>query len=138
LFLNNDSPYLSFGVVCQYVSAGTITGMLLMGDIDRLWTLPLRGWGTLIASSLLGVGLGHIFLYSAVRRLGAALTSSVQSISPFITAFIASLFLSECMTAREWMAGVAMAVGAGVLVQSQRFLDLDPRDSEACRATDHD
>jgi drug/metabolite transporter (DMT)-like permease len=138
LFLNNDSPYLAFGVVCQYVSAGTVTGMLLMGDTGRLWTLPLPGWGTLIASSLLGVGLGHIFLYSAVRRLGAALTSSVQSLSPFITAFIASLFLSERMTAREWMAGVAMAVGAGVLVQSQRFLDLDPRDSETRRATEHD
>ena len=130
-FLSSESPYLSFGVVCQYVSAGTVTAMLIMGDTHRLRTLPISGWGIIVASSILGVGLGHIFLYSAVRRLGAALTSSVQSISPFITAVIASFLLSERMTGQQWMAGLTLALGAGILVQSQRFLILDSPDCGA-------
>ncbi len=128
-YLQDDPPHVSFGIVCQLVSAGTVSVMLLKGDIWSLQTLPARSWLLLITSALLGVALGHIFLYSAVRRLGAALTSSVQSISPFLTALFASLFLSERMTVREWAAGLALAFGACVLVRTQRFLNLNPADA---------
>jgi len=128
-YLRDTPPHVAFGIVCQLVSAGTMSAMLLQGDFSNLQQLPVRSWLVLVASALLGVALGHIFMYSAIRRLGAALTSSIQSLSPFLTAIFASLFLSERMTVREWSAGLGLAIGACILVRTQRFLNLDQADA---------
>ena len=67
-FLRGMNPLISFGVVSHMVSVGTILAMLLLGDYRTLLHVPLPDFGVLILSSVLGIALGHYFLYGAVAR----------------------------------------------------------------------
>jgi len=112
--------WLTFGLVAQFVSIGTIVGMFVAGDIHAVESLDGWAWTLMLSSSVVGVGLGHIFLYNAVRLIGAALSSALQNLMPFITFLLAWICLGEKMDANEWLAGGVMLVGAGLLLKSQR------------------
>ena len=118
--LRGMNPLVGFGVVAQYVSLGTLTAMIFWGTPSALMRLSYGNWTELIASSLLGIALGHFFLYTAVQRLGAAVTSGVQSITPFLTVAMAYVLLDEQMTVAKWVAGIVIVVGAAVLLSAQR------------------
>jgi len=120
--LRGMNPLVGFGVVAQYVSCGTLIAMLLWGTPSCLVPLSFGNWTALITSSLLGIALGHFFLYTAVQRLGAAVTSGVQSITPFFTVAMAYLFLGESMTTTKWIAGIVIVVGAAVLLSAQQII----------------
>jgi len=115
-FLRTKSPVLSFAVVAQYVSVGTFSTMVLWGDTQNIPLLDGSDWLRIAISTLLGISFGHIFMYVSIRALGAAITSSVQTLTPFVTVAMAALMLSEQMTRSQWFAGVTMVVGALVLV----------------------
>jgi drug/metabolite transporter (DMT)-like permease len=85
-----------------------------------------RDWIVLIASSILGIALGHAFLYSSVKRLGAAVTSGAQTTTPFFTAFLAALMLEETMSAMSWTGGITMVAGALTLIVAQSQLPQTP------------
>jgi drug/metabolite transporter (DMT)-like permease len=119
-FLSSVEPVLAFGVVSQFVSLGTLIGMWSLGRPEALRYVSAQGWSLLISSSILGIALGHIFLYVAVVRLGAAISTSCQSVAPFVTVAIASVVLNEMLTSSQWGAGLAMVVGAVVLLSSRR------------------
>jgi drug/metabolite transporter (DMT)-like permease len=120
--LRGMNPLVGFGVVAQYVSLGTLTAMLLRGHPACLMTLETHEWISLVASSLLGIALGHFFLYTAVQRLGAAVTAGVQSITPFVTVAIAYLLLGESMTTATWIAGIVIVAGAVALLSAQQVM----------------
>jgi drug/metabolite transporter (DMT)-like permease len=115
-FLPQRHPVFAFGVVAQLVSLGTLSGLAFRGDIGRLWTLHPSDWGLVVGSSVLGIALGHFLMYAAVQRLGAALTTSCQSLTPFVTAALASATLGESLSPTQWLAGWVMTAGALVLM----------------------
>jgi drug/metabolite transporter (DMT)-like permease len=121
--LRGMNPLVGFGVVAQYVSVGTLSAMLLWGKPSSLVALSSGDWTALIGSSLLGIAMGHFFLYTAVQRLGAAVTSGVQSITPFLTVAMAFVFLGESMTTAKWVAGIVIVAGAAVLLSAQQVVD---------------
>lgn len=121
-FLRGINPLVGFGIVSHYVSIGTLVAMFLFGDYDRLTELSAHDWQVLAIASVLGIALGHFFLYSAVSRLGAAVTSGAQTLIPFPTMLLAYLILGESMTGLEWVAGLTMVVGAAVLLVAQNQL----------------
>ncbi len=118
-FLRDVNPLVGFGVVSQFVSIGTLAAMFFLGDYRQLQTVTIPDWGVLIGSSVVGVALGHYFLYSAVSRLGAAITSGAQTLTPFPTMVLAGWFLHERMTGVEWGAGLTMVLGAAMLLLAQ-------------------
>jgi drug/metabolite transporter (DMT)-like permease len=113
------NPIVAFGVVSQMVSFGTISAMLVAGNYTNLIHLEKTHWIILMASSLLGIALGHAFLYSAIKRLGAAVTSGAQTLTPLVTAVLASLFLAESMSPPAWWGGIAMVIGALCMLAAQ-------------------
>lgn len=117
--LMRHNPLVGFGVVAQGVALGTFTLMLLLGDYNQVRDLPPRQFQLLIASSLLGIALGHFFLYSAVKRVGAALSSAFQTATPLVTAGLAMLFLDEQMTSLGWLGAVTLLFGGGFLLLTQ-------------------
>lgn len=119
-FLHGINPSVAFGVVSNYVSLGTLSAMFAFGDYEELLSLSLQKWFILASSAVLGIALGHIFLYSAVSRLGAAITSGAQTLIPFPTMLLAGWVLQERMTRLEWGAGLTMVVGTGVLLVAQQ------------------
>lgn len=118
-FLRGVNPIVAFGVVSQVVSAGTLTAMVVAGDYRALWSLEKEDWVALTASSVLGIAMGHVFLYSAIKRLGAAITSGAQTLTPFVTAVLASTFLAESMSILGWSGGTAMMAGALFMLMAQ-------------------
>lgn len=125
-FLRGMSPLLGFGIVSHYVSLGTVVAMFGWGDPGDLQLVSGRDWWVLVGSSILGIALGHYFLYAAVARLGAAVTSAAQTPAPFLTMLLAAWFLGESMTRLEWGAGVAMVCGAALLLHAQNRLAATP------------
>lgn len=121
-FLRGIHPLVGFGIVSHVVSIGTLAAMFMVGRYEDLAVVTGRDWLVLIGSSVLGIALGHYFLYSAVARLGAAISSAAQTLLPFLTALLAARFLGESMSSLEWIAGVTMVVGAAALLDAQNRL----------------
>lgn len=109
-------PILAFAIVAQMCSAVLFVAMLCKGDYYVLASLTGREWGLVMASSILGIGLGHVLLYVAVVRLGASVTTTCQSAMPFVTAAIASVVLGERLTTPQWAAGLVIVIGALTLL----------------------
>ena len=129
-FLQGTYPLIGFGVVSQYVSLGTLTAMFVWGMPSRVGSLGTEEWAVLATSSVLGVALGHFFLYAAVQSVGAAITSGVQSVTPFLTVIMATTLLGETMTMWKWTAGLTMVAGAAVLLSAQHVMNPDLADSK--------
>jgi drug/metabolite transporter (DMT)-like permease len=119
-FLRNRSPIFSFAIVAQFVSIGTFTLMLCFGEPSRLLSVNSNGWLLLFASSIVGIGMGHVFLYVAVQRFGATIATGVQTAQPFVTVIVAFLAHGETLNVGQWCAGVGMIFGAVALLISQR------------------
>ena len=124
-FLRGINSLIGFGVVSQYVSVGTVTAMFAWGSPTVVADLKAEAWAALVLSSLLGIAMGHFFLYVAIKRVGAAITSGVQSVTPFLTVGIAYVFLGESMTTTKWVAGITMVAGAAILLSAQHVIGQD-------------
>lgn len=120
--LRGVHPLVGFGVVSQFVSVGTLIAVTAFGQPQDLKSLATLGWCQLVGSSILGIALGHLFLYVGVGRLGAAITSGVQAVTPLVTVTLAIVFLGESLSAPQWVAGMAMVVGAVVLLRTQQVV----------------
>ena len=121
-FIRQFHPVFSFAIVAQFVSLGTLVAMFFFGEPQRVFELGGTAWKELIVSSVLGIALAHILLYTGIRRIGATIASGAQSITPFFTAVLGGLFLSETMTGFEWTAGIAVVVGGMILLTAQSAL----------------
>jgi drug/metabolite transporter (DMT)-like permease len=119
LFLRGIHPLVGFGTVAQLVSLGTLAPMLVFGNLGDVQDLSATAWALLGASSILGIAMGHVLMYTSVQRMGATIPSSVGTLAPFVTAFLAVVFLGESLTATEWAAGVTMVLGALFLLATQ-------------------
>jgi len=119
----NVDPILAFAIVAQLCSIVLFVCMLLKGDYAALARLNSREWLLIFASSVLGIGIGHVLLYTAIVRLGASITTSCQSMMPFVTAAIASVMLGESLVGYQWMAGVVIVIGALVLLSVKNAVD---------------
>jgi drug/metabolite transporter (DMT)-like permease len=125
-FLLRANPLVSSGVVSMFVSIGTVVAMFWIGDYGALARVSAGDWLVIAISSVLGITLGHYFLYSAVSRLGAAVTSGAQTLTPFATIVLATSFLGESMNGVEWVAGVMMVAGAAVLILAHYRIAMPP------------
>jgi drug/metabolite transporter (DMT)-like permease len=125
--LRGIHPLVGFGVVSQFVSAGALIAVAAFGRPQDLLTLSVVGWCELVVSAILGIAFGHLFLYAAVGRLGAAIPAGVGALTPLVTAALAFLFLGESLTTVQWMAGIAMMIGAIVLLRTQQVVVGDRR-----------
>jgi drug/metabolite transporter (DMT)-like permease len=121
-FMGGVSPIVSFGIVAQYVSIGTIVLAVTFGEPTSISDLSSEAWLFLVVSAFLGVAISHMLMYVAVFRLGTAITSSAQLLSPFITSLVAFLFLDEMMSASAWAACLTLVGGGLALLWSQRDL----------------
>jgi drug/metabolite transporter (DMT)-like permease len=61
-------------------------------------------------------GLVRLFYYHGMRKLGAPINSSLFSIYPMYTSFLAVLFLSEILAPGNWV-GILMVFLGGILVE---------------------
>ncbi len=112
-----------------------VVALVLLTIVIVTLALPLPRFATeadtyfwLAASGVVGLALGDTGLFAALRRLGAQLTTSIQCLSPPISALIAAIFLHESMTTPEL---VGMLVTAGAVAGIVYFRDQTSLDAPA-------
>jgi len=71
----------------------------------------LAGIALFAIGGFLTPGLVRLFYYSGLKKLGTSINSSIFSIYPVYTAFLASFFLSEILAPQNWIGLFSIALG---------------------------
>ncbi len=121
-FMSGISPVVSFGVVAQYVSVGTIVLACVYGEEGAFVGLSAKGWILSIVTAICGVCISHMLFYVAVLRLGATITASVQMLSPFVTYAFGVAVLGETLELVSGSACIWLVIGGFVILASQRLI----------------
>jgi drug/metabolite transporter, DME family len=110
----------------------SFTGLLVILPFAALLTdfstVSLSGVLLFGAGGILMPGLVRLFYYVGLKRLGPSVNSSVFSVYPIYSALFAVFFLSELLTAANWV-GVA-AIASGVI-----FIEMSCRDNTCADRT---
>jgi drug/metabolite transporter (DMT)-like permease len=118
----------SFAAISQYTSLLLVLAMLVLardpatGEPDLgASALNLGAWpmALLALSSVIGIGLGHVFYYISIARLGVAVSSGVMQLQPFCVALAQLAIFDKRLTGGQWAAGLVAVAGAALLLGVQ-------------------
>ena len=127
------NPILAFAAVSQYTAAALVACMLLFArghGVEAVTHLTPFTFGLLVASSLIGIGLGHTFYFYAIARIGLVVAAGVIQLQPITVAISSMLLFDEEMTAAQWTTGLIAVAGAvAMLVIQHRVTTRDRRAS---------
>ncbi|MEO1278137.1 MAG: DMT family transporter [Planctomycetota bacterium] len=128
-FMVGVNSILAFAAISQYTALAMIGLMIGLGTAAGLSGLPSSwhsagaltetGFWLLIASSVIGIALGHVGYYMSINRLGVAVASGVIQLQPFVVSIASLLVFKELLTAGQWVAGGIAVAGAGSMLWSQ-------------------
>ncbi len=115
---------LSFGAISQYTAGGMIVLMLCFGDRHGggVFDLSLFNWFMLLASAVIGIGLGHVFFYASIARLGVAIALAVIQLAPFLCGVASVIIFGELLTMGQWTCGGVLLGGALLLLIADQKL----------------
>jgi len=109
----------SFGVISIYTSLALVGLMFLRGEPGRLAEIGPGVWGYLMVSAMIGIAFGHVLYYRGIHRLGPVVSSGIMLVTPFVTHLTAAVVLGERLTKLEWLGGLLVVIGGGVLVAAR-------------------
>ena len=92
-----------------------LTLLITKGQLIPL-DFPLRNWGWLAVSGLIGFALGDMFLFKAFVEIGPRISMLVMSLSAPVTALIGWGFLGEVYRPAQWMGIVVTLIGVAVVI----------------------
>ncbi len=72
-----------------------------------------------VLGGAIGPFLGRLFLFDGLRRLGAALASTINGIYPLFASLIAIIFLGEKITLFIFLGTVSITLGVGIISWSK-------------------
>lgn len=102
----------------QNVSVLLLVGLATYSGEIREINFTSRAFWAFFLAGAVGASFGKVFYYKGIDKVGASKATSVKNSSPFLTAILAVLFLSESVS---WLlfAGVTLIVlGIAVLTQT--------------------
>jgi drug/metabolite transporter (DMT)-like permease len=123
-FMHGVNPLIAFAAISIYTAIGILIPMFILGKDHGAdaWSLPSHRFVVLLASALIGIGLGHTFYYVSIARLGVAVSAGVIQLQPFIVS-IASIFIfKEHLTPGQWTGGCIAIAGSAVILSVQHRL----------------
>lgn len=123
--MGTRNPLFVFAVVGGYTSIGLLV-MAPIGRPESLLGLSLWPWVLLVVSAVVGIALAHGMYYAAVQRIGAAVSTLMLSVTPFVTILGSSLFLGERFSPAQWIGGCILIGGATLAMSAQQHLPRHP------------
>ena len=117
--LSNYPAHLAYGLVSLLTCVPLLALMFRFGDWPALLRLPWAQWLWLVLSALIGLTLGHVFYYRAIRIMGPIASEGGMLLIPFQTALLAHLFLGERISAAQWAAGAVLLLGCALLIRAR-------------------
>jgi len=129
-FMVGVNSILAFAAISQYTALAMVGLMLGFGTSYGLTALPtvwhegagnltVLGFWLLLASSVIGIALGHVAYYMSINRLGVAVASGVIQLQPFVVSIGSLVMFKELLTGGQWVAGAIAVGGAGSMLWSQ-------------------
>lgn len=115
-FLRAYPPHLAFAVICLYTAPGLVVTMFSVGEVGQLGALDRTQWFMLLTSGVLGVTIGHIFMYRIIQSFGPVLLEAGHSLIPVAAMVMAFLYLGERMTGSQWVGGALVIFGSLVAI----------------------
>jgi drug/metabolite transporter (DMT)-like permease len=136
-FMIGFHPVLAFGVIALYTGGALVAAMLAFAPRHGAAVLDLapRELWALGLSAFLGIALGHVLYYTAIDRLGVAVTSGVLQLQPFVVSAASAAIFGEVLGAGQWAAGAVAIAGAGLVLSAQKAAERSLRRAGEPRGT---
>ena len=112
---------LGFGIVSVLVAPGLVVLMFLFGDWRAALHLNLLYWSLLAGSAWIGIAMGHVLYYQAVKALGPVVAEGALALIPFVTAIAAHAILGERMMLMQWIGGTVMVLATLCLLWAKKL-----------------
>lgn len=94
--------------------------VLLLGQVNHLFTAPTTSLLWIAASGIVGLTIGDTALFAAVARLGVQRTLLLQTLAPIFVAITAGLFLDEQLSSQTILGGIVILAGVATVVFPSR------------------
>src|SRR3954463_15162785 len=116
-------PIRSFGVISFITSLLLLPLTILFGKIDTPVQVGASVNLILIVSAVTCISLAHVLYYVAIRKVGVALSQTLQLICPAGALGLSALFFGERLTSAQlWSAGLLL-FGAFLAMQVKPAVD---------------
>ncbi len=119
-------PRTSFSVMSLYAAVGLSACAFLFGEPSQVLALDLRAWIVVLISAVTAIALGHVFYYTAIRRIGATIPMLVILAQPFVVFSLSSLLFHERLNGVQLLFGAVLLAGAALSVWAQQLLRAEP------------
>jgi drug/metabolite transporter (DMT)-like permease len=123
--LRDASPYT--GVWINLV-VGTIALWPAVALTDSLQAVGVKGLAYFAAAGIVGTLAGRLFRFVAIEKVGAAVSSAVINLNPFISSGLAVLLLGERVTVAILAGTVVIVLGTMLLSTTGREVGFRPFD----------
>lgn len=111
---------LGFGVVSLLVVPGLTALMFTFGDWRAAQDLTVQQWILLAVSGWIGISMGHVLYYHAVRTLGPIVSEGSLAMIPFVTAMLGGMLLGEHLLPSQWTGGTLLVAASLCLLAAKR------------------
>ena len=111
--------HLAYGLVSVLTGIPLVGLMFAFGQWAALGQLTLAQWGWLALSALLGLTLGHVRYYRAIRVMGPIAAEGFMLLIPFQTAVLAHFWSGDRLSPLQWSAGVVLILGCVLLLRAR-------------------
>ncbi|MBD3182633.1 EamA family transporter [Candidatus Poribacteria bacterium] len=89
----------------------------LFGDIPKITHVSTEKQILLLGSGILGVGIGNIFYYHAVKHVGTSISAVFFLLMPLSVGFIGFMILGETLTMMQMVSGSILIAGCWIVTK---------------------
>ncbi len=107
-------------LACCFMTAILLTGSLLGAQeihLDSLLSMSTDKCALLVASGMIGIGIGDTSYFACLRRIGPQKGLMLESIAPVIAALLASMLFSEYLRFSSWIGIMLTTVGVILVIR---------------------
>jgi len=139
-FMHGMNPLQAFAAISQYTALGVLIPMFIWADRSGAGAFDLStGQMTLLlASALIGIGIGHTLYFVSMARLGLAVSAGVVQLQPVLVAVASYFMFNELLTLGQWLCGGGAIAGAGLILYAQQRLSARTFPAGSCQGCGYD
>jgi len=115
-----------FAVISIYTTMALWVGALLFGKPAECLKMPFSGWIAVVVSGITAIALGHVFFYTAIKRIGATIPSLVILAQPLVVFSLSSIVFHERLNGFQLLFGLLLLAGAALSVWAQEHVKTRP------------
>jgi drug/metabolite transporter (DMT)-like permease len=111
-----------FAVMSFYTAIVLWAFALFFGAPIGAFQIGFRPWLAVISSAIMGISLGHVLYYAAIKRIGATIPMLIVLAQPFTVLSVSRIVFGERMNALQLISGLVLLSGAAIAIWAQEHL----------------